>query len=258
MPNYPTSLDTLTNPTSSDGLASPPHATQHTDVNDIVEALEAKVGITASTPTSGKVLTGGVSAGTSTWETPAPGASAGLKQQAVSWGGVRLTGRYYDGQSNAASGLANSVDANVLYFAPHYVATAFSADRISINVTTAAGTLARLGIYTAGSTGRPDTLVLDAGTVATDSTGGKEITISQTLTADTLYWLAVVGNGGFGLTNRANTGSPSFGLTANTDTLHAARLKASFTFAALPANTSSLTLVSDDINTIPRITLRAA
>ncbi len=56
---YPTSLDTFTNPTASSLLTSPSHAQQHSDINDAVEALEAKVAIgntvlgtyTAYTPT---------------------------------------------------------------------------------------------------------------------------------------------------------------------------------------------------------------
>ena len=56
---YPTSLDTFTNPLSTDLLTSPDHATQHANINDAVEALEAKVAIgntvlgtyTAYTPT---------------------------------------------------------------------------------------------------------------------------------------------------------------------------------------------------------------
>ena len=46
--NFPTSLDTLTNPTGTDNLDSPDHATQHADENDAVEALEAKVGVDGS------------------------------------------------------------------------------------------------------------------------------------------------------------------------------------------------------------------
>ena len=42
---YPTSLDTFTNPTSTSLLTSPDHAQQHSDINDAVEALEAKVAI---------------------------------------------------------------------------------------------------------------------------------------------------------------------------------------------------------------------
>ena len=46
--NFPTSLDTLTNPTSSDSLNSPSHSAQHANVNDAVEALQAKVGADSS------------------------------------------------------------------------------------------------------------------------------------------------------------------------------------------------------------------
>lgn len=46
--NFPASLDTLTNPTSSDSLSSPSHSAQHANVNDAVEALQAKVGADSS------------------------------------------------------------------------------------------------------------------------------------------------------------------------------------------------------------------
>ena len=47
--NFPTSLDALTNPTASDPLTNPSHADQHANVNDAVEALQAKVGVNGST-----------------------------------------------------------------------------------------------------------------------------------------------------------------------------------------------------------------
>ena len=52
--NYPTSLDNFTNPQPSDTLDSvaAPHATQHSDLNDAVEALQAKVGADSSAVTS--------------------------------------------------------------------------------------------------------------------------------------------------------------------------------------------------------------
>lgn len=43
--NYPTSLDVFTNPGGTNLLTSPDHAQQHSDINDAVEALEAKVAI---------------------------------------------------------------------------------------------------------------------------------------------------------------------------------------------------------------------
>jgi hypothetical protein len=44
---YPGAIDNFTNPTSSDTLNSVtvPHATQHSDLNDAVEAIEATLGI---------------------------------------------------------------------------------------------------------------------------------------------------------------------------------------------------------------------
>lgn len=65
--NFPGSQDSFTNPTSSDTLASPDHAAQHTNVNDAVEAIELalldgaplhiddtneRVGIGTTSPTS--------------------------------------------------------------------------------------------------------------------------------------------------------------------------------------------------------------
>jgi hypothetical protein len=50
--NFPTSLDALTNPASSDSLSSPSHSSQHANVNDAVEALQAKVGVDGSAVTS--------------------------------------------------------------------------------------------------------------------------------------------------------------------------------------------------------------
>jgi hypothetical protein len=50
--SFPASLDTLTNPTSSDSLSSPSHSAQHANVNDAVEALQAKVGADSSAVTS--------------------------------------------------------------------------------------------------------------------------------------------------------------------------------------------------------------
>lgn len=46
--NFPTSLDTFTNPLSTDTETAVPHATQHANANDAITALETKVGINSS------------------------------------------------------------------------------------------------------------------------------------------------------------------------------------------------------------------
>lgn len=45
---YPTTIDDLDNPSSTDELDSPSHADQHSNANDAIEALEAKVGVDSS------------------------------------------------------------------------------------------------------------------------------------------------------------------------------------------------------------------
>lgn len=50
--SYPTSLDTFTNPTATSKTNSPSHATQHSNANDAIEALEAKVGADGSVVTT--------------------------------------------------------------------------------------------------------------------------------------------------------------------------------------------------------------
>lgn len=67
MANFPTSLDTLSNPSAGNNTNSPSHAQQHGDANDAIEAIEAKVGIGATTPTVSKLLVG-TGSGTSAWQ----------------------------------------------------------------------------------------------------------------------------------------------------------------------------------------------
>jgi hypothetical protein len=49
---YPTTIDDFTNPASSDPLNSPSHSDQHININNAVEALQAKVGADSSAVTT--------------------------------------------------------------------------------------------------------------------------------------------------------------------------------------------------------------
>jgi len=49
---YPTTLDNFVNPQSSDSVALVSHALQHSNANDAIEALQAKVGVTNSLVTT--------------------------------------------------------------------------------------------------------------------------------------------------------------------------------------------------------------
>jgi hypothetical protein len=71
--NYPTSIDSFTDPLSNSPLNNPSHAGQHQDLNNSVEQLEVKMGVGASaatSATSGQVLTANGSGGSS-WQAPA-------------------------------------------------------------------------------------------------------------------------------------------------------------------------------------------
>lgn len=111
----------------------------------------------------------------------------------VTWPRKYKTGKYYiTAQAPEADSTLAPVKDNVVYH-PFPVGEALTIDRITCGVQTAgtATAVVRLGIYQ-DTDGMPDALLLDAGTVAGDSSGYKEITISQALTAGTLYWIAVV------------------------------------------------------------------
>ena len=43
--NFPATLDTLTNPSGSNTMSSPSHASQHGNANDAIEAIQAKIGV---------------------------------------------------------------------------------------------------------------------------------------------------------------------------------------------------------------------
>lgn len=106
-----------------------------------------------------------------------------------------LASGYYVTNPYGAGNTNMTMTANSMWFCPIFIPNAVTADRISMVVNTvgSAGSVCRLGIYDADATTHgPGALILDAGTIATDSgTGMKEITISQALTPG-VKWLAAV------------------------------------------------------------------
>ena len=151
---FPGAVDAFTNPTATDALDSVtvPHAAQHADINDAVEAIETYL-------------------------------------LAQNFGFT--SGLYYRGIGGFSPKLAV---VNQTVYSPFVIHETLTFDRIAIATWTSsyAGTGAvRLGIYNNDSTtGKPSTVVLDAGTVATTTVNTVyEITISQSLSAGA-YWLA--------------------------------------------------------------------
>lgn len=102
--------------------------------------------------------------------------------------------RYYC--SYTAGDLRNAtvtLAANVVIFVLHKIISAITLDKLSCQVTTAAvgaTNLARLGWYSCVN-GHPGTLLIDAGTVSTASTGIKEITGLATVLQPGWYYAAI-------------------------------------------------------------------
>ena len=122
----------------------------------------------------------------------------------VSWGGGFIPphqpGLYYRSQFFFEALNASTMVPGRFYAIPFIVPNDKTYDRIAIQVSTgAAGTTARLGIYAPAYTSaepgiQPGQLILDAGEVSTDSSGLKEIAISQQLSAG-WYFLAAIFSG---------------------------------------------------------------
>lgn len=168
-----------------------------------------------------------------------------------------VAGNYYDGSFDANAPAGNGLNADTIYFSPFYAIEAFTADRIGVNVTAGAGAgeSGRLGIYESDADGKPGALLLDAGTFSAATTGGKEITISQALSADTLYWLAIVTNNAFDVALKPFGGRPVLGLTSLAATVYQCAFTDAHTFGALP--NPAVPVIGGSLNA-PSIRLRVA
>lgn len=96
----------------------------------------------------------------------------------------------YYGSPITGTGINNALGNGTLRVTPLWVPRLVTVDRIRAEVTTIGdvGSLVRLGVYRDDGTGYPGDLLLDAGTIAGDSTGTKEITVNQAVTPG-LWWL---------------------------------------------------------------------
>lgn len=216
---FPTAIDNFTNPTATDALDSVtvPHASQHANINDAVEAIETAIGTTGApvlakinsptftgtvtipsgasiadyAPIASPTFTGVPAAPTAAVATNTTQvATTAFVQASKVYFGL-TTGLYYSTLRTQTAGVTAGFQ--TVFFTPISFDTTETFDRIAITTrSTYSGTGAvRLGIYNNDSTtGKPTTVVLDAGTVATTALSTNyEITISQSLSPGA-YWLA--------------------------------------------------------------------
>jgi hypothetical protein len=174
----------------------------------------------------------------------------------------RVTGstrnrRYLGGHPASPALTTAAPTANVLRAVPIWTGNKITLDRIGINVTTLTAGNQRLGIYNDNANGYPGTLVADLGTVDTGTTGVKEITISQILNANTLYWLALVGNAAPTIRAIAGTAMfPILGLDSGLGTALGVGWTVAFTYAALPSTFTAGGSALTTADTIPAIAVR--
>jgi hypothetical protein len=186
--------------------------------------------------------------------------STGVKWAALTSGGAgilppHLSGYWYTTPFSTAYIGSVSIAKSTMHALPFLVPTDTTYDRIAVICTSPqASTTYRLGIY-ADSNGYPGSLILDAGTVATTTSGERSITISQALTAGQ-YWLAGVAQGtgtnpgvsgqtvnwlfhtSQTLTNLNSVGSGGAGLVYQLGSISAS-LPSPFTAGAIWANTAT-------------------
>jgi hypothetical protein len=136
--NYPVSLDSLTNPVPTDPTTSVsvPHASQHTTANDILEALEAKLGIGASTPSVANRLLGVDSPGVTSWRQLASADVGPAAFDASLTDNVVMNGDFSIWQRNTSFAAANG----------------YTADRWQVQNTTAGAVTVARNDYTTGPT----------------------------------------------------------------------------------------------------------
>jgi hypothetical protein len=151
------------------------------------------------------------------------------------------------------------ISAGVVRYAPILVETAITIDQLAIEVTAAgaANTTARLGIYRAGLDWQPTDLVVDAGTVAVDSTGVKTAAVDTTLLPG--RYLLAVNSDGTPTLRTARGGSRYTGAIATLGaSLVLGALTASQSYAAFPSSGTAYGVAGATLGAIHYIWLRVS
>lgn len=154
-----------------------------TTKGDLIAATGASTPARLAVGTNGQVLQAD--------STAATGLKWSSSSNSPSMLGIETSGNYAKTGTTGTAGTITPVE-DTTYYSPIYLPTA-TFDRISC--ATGAGfsgtATVRLGLYNASTTtGKPDTVVFDAGTVScTAASTTYEITISQSITAG-WYWFA--------------------------------------------------------------------
>lgn len=163
---------------------------------------------------------------------------------------------YYKNESNYHLGAmtisaltATAFGKDTIRFTPFQIPKKVTVTKVAFNVTVAgdASTTARVAIYSPHATTKfPGSLLVDFGTIAIDSTGVKEYSISQVLDPG-IYWLAINHNSTTSPTLRSITSSSFPAIGGSSSSLPASMINVytqGFTYAAMPSTPSVSTSTS--------------
>jgi hypothetical protein len=194
----------------SDLVIIQPQVTELTVTEDINQVVVSSVGVqgpagaTGATGATGAAGASGVVAVTApiTNSGTSTSANIGLDQSNIAlkyaspWQVKYRSGYFYEAQIGSVIS-TSTFTINRLFYVPFFLQESITMDRIGAECTSAvASSTFRLGLYNADADGLPASLVFDAGTIDTSSTGLKTITISQTVSTPGLYFLAYAQQGG--------------------------------------------------------------
>ena len=152
-----------------------------------------------------------------------------------------IIGRYYDNAYFCAHDVptAGAFQPDTLHAIPVILPVGINIDRIAFeNTSNAVGAVGRSGIYDDTGNGAPNNLLLDAGEVALETNGLKEVSISESLSA-AVYWFVMLfdhtATRGFRRYSY-NEGQACLGFENGTDTNKTIMVTRAFSYAALPAS----------------------
>lgn len=175
-------------------------------------------------------------------------------------GGI-VSGVYYDNSCLGAASATLAAGAGLIALVPYTSAVDFTVDRMAIVVTVlaTAGT-ADMHIYECLENGWPGNKLYSSASVATTSTGKKEVTLSFTFEAGKTYWLGIRASVAVSLRGIPLAGAKSFGMITadgSGSSYATALVQASLMSGAAPSAWGTVTLAQLSSVVPPSIRFRA-
>jgi hypothetical protein len=134
--------------------------------------------------------------------------------------------------------------ANIFYCIPFQMRAEMSVTKLGMDVDAAvASSFVRLGIYTMGLNGEPDSLIVDSGAIDTSTTGNKTATVASFKLKAGYYYAVILGDSAIDIQATFNTDiSTTFIGHPVGETKPYGLLSGVYTYGALPATAPAVTV----------------